>query len=193
MIQITPNLLTLLRVILAFVTFYLLMHSYFWMRLGAFGVFTVAALTDLWDGQLARRSGRVTDFGKILDPIADKILILGVFLCFISLNVYPLWAVIPIFVREVSVTVYRLYLLRKNVVVAAERSGKIKVVVQMISLAVSFFYLMDREYTSGISGWPGQIHVSLFWASYLGLAAATYFSLISGWDFFRKNIRRSYA
>ncbi|MBI4971403.1 MAG: CDP-diacylglycerol--glycerol-3-phosphate 3-phosphatidyltransferase [Candidatus Omnitrophica bacterium] len=184
-IKITPNHLTIIRVILAFVTFYLLIQSSFTARIVALFVFTVAALTDLWDGQLARSGAMVTNFGKILDPIADKILILGTLFILSDLGMYPFWALIPIFVREVGVTGIRFYFLGKNIVVAAERSGKIKVISQIISLFVTYVCLMVRDYS----------HSNIFFdlANYTFLAGATWFSLSSGWDFLKHNWRNLYA
>ncbi len=191
--KITPNQLTVARIVLAFLTFYLILNPSIWFKIAAFVVFTAAALTDLWDGRLARKGGMITNFGKILDPIADKILILGAFICLTVLGAYPFWVLIPIFIREIGVTVLRLYFLRKNVVVAAEKSGKIKVVTQIVSLGITFFYIVNRDYTGSISGWPDQTGVFLFASSYFCLALATYYSLISGWDFLKKNWRHIYA
>ncbi len=115
-------------------------------RYAAFVVFLVAALTDIWDGQLARRHGWVTDTGKLLDPLADKLLLACTFapLYFIShrpddsgalpwWGAMPLWVVLVIFGREVLVTVLRGYAVRRGIVIAAGRSGKLK------TLALSVF------------------------------------------------------
>lgn len=188
--KITPNQLTVLRIILAFISFYFLLQSSFAFRVAAFVIFTLAALTDLWDGWLARSGGMITNFGKILDPIADKILILGAMTCFYYLGLYPFWILIPIFFREILITLLRLYLLSKEVVIAAEKSGKIKVVTQIVSLFITFIYLLDRDYTHNVSHWPDWMHDASMIASYIFLIIATWFTLLSGWEFFKHNWRK---
>ncbi len=193
-VKITPNQLTILRIILAFVSFYLLVNNSLISNIAAFIVFTAAALTDLWDGWLARTGGMVSNFGKILDPIADKILIVGVMFIFSYLGIYPFWVLIPIVVRELLVTGLRLFLLSKSLVIAAEKSGKIKVVSQIISLFFSFLCLLNRDYAHVyLSDWPLWIDQLSVFANYFFLIIATWFSLVSGWDFLRHNWRQIYA
>ena len=179
--KITPNHLTILRIILSFVTFYLLLQTSFSSRIAALFVFTIAALTDLWDGQLARSGGMITNFGKIMDPIADKLLILGTFSILSYLGMYPFWVLIPIFVREIGVTLARFYLLGKNVVIAAEKSGKFKVVTQIVSLFATYICMLVRDY----------LHTNMFFdiLNYTFFFIATWFSISSGWDFLKHNWR----
>ena len=141
-----PNAITAARIALCPVIPFLALSGGTATRYAAFFVFLLAALTDIWDGQLARRYGWVTDTGKLLDPLADKLLLVCTFvpLYIISHRVddlgalpwwgeMPLWVMLVIFGREVFVTVLRGYAVRRGVVIAAGKSGKLK------TLALSVF------------------------------------------------------
>jgi CDP-diacylglycerol--glycerol-3-phosphate 3-phosphatidyltransferase len=104
------------------------------MRVAAFVVFAVAAATDKFDGELARRRGMVTDFGKVVDPIADKALT-GMALIGLSvLGVLPWWVTVVILVRELGVTGLRFWVIRHGVI-PASRGGKIKTALQILAIA----------------------------------------------------------
>ena len=183
--KITPNIITLARIVLAVCAIVLLLDRTLTGLVLAFFVFTAAGLSDIWDGVLARRSGQITSFGKIMDPIADKILVLGVLLTYSSLGLYSFYLLLPILIRECAVTLIRLYLVTKNVVIQAEKSGKLKVISQMVSVFFTFLYLLTRDYLH-IAETPAYI------LNILCLALATWFSLISGVDFLRKNWKLVY-
>ena len=131
-----PNKLTILRVILIpFFVFFLI--SPFFDGYGnyiALAIFIIASLTDMADGKIARKNGLVTDFGKFADPLADKILVLAAFLCFVQLGICDCVAVIIVLFREFSVTSIRLIAASKGKVVAANMWGKSKTVSQMIAI-----------------------------------------------------------
>jgi CDP-diacylglycerol---glycerol-3-phosphate 3-phosphatidyltransferase len=135
------NLLTLLRLALVpvFIAFLLVQdgHQAGW-RLAATGVFAVAALTDRFDGEIARRRGLVTRFGTIADPIADKALIGAALIGLSALGELSWWVTLVIAVRELGVTGLRFWVLRHGVI-AASRGGKLKTLVQ--SLAIGFYLL----------------------------------------------------
>ncbi len=99
-------------------------------------VFIVASLTDTLDGYLARKRNEVTDFGKFADPIADKILVISAYVCLIQTGHILAWGVIIILFREFAVSGLRMAAASKNVVIAADKSGKIKTVLQMISIVM---------------------------------------------------------
>ena len=128
---ITPNALTILRIILSIIIIYLLFNPSFYVRLSLAFLFTAASLSDYFDGRIARKYGLITNFGKIVDPLADKVLYLGLFISFCILCVCPLWWVILIGIREVLVTVLRFVLLKQGTVIAADKFGKIKVAFQI--------------------------------------------------------------
>ncbi|HEX2284684.1 MAG TPA: CDP-diacylglycerol--glycerol-3-phosphate 3-phosphatidyltransferase [Mycobacterium sp.] len=109
-------------------------HETFW-RIAAFVVFTVAIITDRFDGALARTYGMVTEFGKLADPIADKALIGAALIGLSILGELPWWATVVILVREVGITVLRFAVLRRGVI-PASRGGKLKTLVQAVAIGL---------------------------------------------------------
>jgi CDP-diacylglycerol--glycerol-3-phosphate 3-phosphatidyltransferase len=178
-----PNLLTTLRIVLVpFFGWALLVDggdSVTW-RCVAFAIFTVAMITDKVDGDLARKHNLITNFGKIADPIADKA-ITG--MAFIGLSVVGdvwWWVTIVVLLREWSVTLLRLSVLRK-VVIAAADLGKLKTTFQAVALGALCLPLRDPD----LADWmdvPGDV---LFYAAQTGLAVAVALTLWSGYEFFR--------
>ena len=129
-----PNALTVVRLVLVPV-FVVLGLQQSWSALwAAFVVFTVAAITDRFDGELARSWGQITDFGRIADPIADKALTLGGFGLLSYQGFLPWWLTILIAVRELGITAMRAFFLRRGVVVSANQAGKQKTFMQMVAL-----------------------------------------------------------
>ncbi len=100
----------------------------------ALGVFIVASLSDYVDGQIARKYNQVTDFGKFLDPLADKLLVIAVMTVFCQWNMMPAWALMIVLAREFAVTGLRLVAVGKGTVIAAGWSGKIKTASTMVGL-----------------------------------------------------------
>ncbi|GAA4979230.1 CDP-diacylglycerol--glycerol-3-phosphate 3-phosphatidyltransferase [Kineococcus glutinatus] len=136
-----PNALTVLRLVAVPLFVWLLAHEggrLTGWRLGAFAVFLAAVITDRYDGQLARRWDRVTDFGKIADPIADKALIGGGLVVLSLIGELTWWATALILLREGLVTLVRFLVIRRGVIPAG-RGGKVKTVVQ--SVAVGLYVL----------------------------------------------------
>lgn len=109
-------------------------HQTFWRTI-AFMVFALAVITDHFDGALARSYGMVTEFGKLADPIADKLLIGGALIGLSMLGDLPWWITLVILVREIGVTVLRLALLRHGVI-PASRGGKLKTLVQAVAIGL---------------------------------------------------------
>ena len=129
-----PNALTVLRLVLV-PAFIVLGLQQSWGALwAAFVVFAVAAITDRFDGELARSWGQITDFGRIADPIADKALTLCGFALLSYQGFLPWWLTILIAVRELGITAMRGFFLRRGVVVAANQAGKLKTFMQMVAL-----------------------------------------------------------
>jgi CDP-diacylglycerol---glycerol-3-phosphate 3-phosphatidyltransferase len=108
LLQRLPNILTLSRIVLAILFFIFIFSSLPWASVIALLIFTAASLTDYYDGLLARRLNVVSRFGVFLDPLADKILIIGAFISFVSLSLIPAWMVIVILAREFTITGLRL-------------------------------------------------------------------------------------
>lgn len=128
----TPNKLTLLRILMIpFFVIFLLWESVPHRFLWALIVFVLASMTDWLDGHLARKHGLITDFGKFLDPLADKMLVLGALICFVQLGLSSAVAVLIIVAREFLVTSLRLVAAGSGTVIAASFWGKAKTVSQM--------------------------------------------------------------
>ena len=129
----TPNKLTLLRMAMVPVIVLILCLGRpdpLWLYI-ACGLFVIASLTDLLDGHLARKYHQITNFGKFMDPLADKLLVCSVLICLTEWGLAPVWAVIVIVAREFAVSGIRLIAAEKGIVLAASRIAKLKTNVQM--------------------------------------------------------------
>ncbi|ADO77155.1 CDP-diacylglycerol--glycerol-3-phosphate 3-phosphatidyltransferase [Halanaerobium praevalens] len=131
-----PNKLSFLRILLVPVIIYLLLVNSFAASIGALLVFVLAALTDKYDGQYARKHNLITTLGKILDPLADKLLIIGVFTAFVKLDVLSIWPLLIIITRELAVTGLRVVAADQGSVIAANIWGKTKTTIQMLTAIV---------------------------------------------------------
>lgn len=132
-----PNKLTTLRIILIpFFVFFLLWQGgeNRTFRIISLVIFIVASLTDLLDGKIARKYNLVTNFGKFMDPLADKLLVCSALICLIELNQLPAWMVIVIISREFIISGFRLVASDNGVVIAASYWGKFKTTFQMFAV-----------------------------------------------------------
>ena len=135
----TASKITLVRV--AFIPLYMVFmylsggNPGLWMWI-ALGVFVIASLTDYVDGQIARKYNQVSDFGKFLDPLADKLLTIAAMVMFCQWDIFPAWALMIVLTREFAVTGLRLVAVGKGTVIAAGKSGKFKTASSMIGLCV---------------------------------------------------------
>jgi len=136
------NKLTILRIFLAFICIGLTLGNTFGYLVAALIIFGIASFTDFLDGYLARKKNLTSDLGKLLDPIADKILIIGVFCAFFDLRIISVWMLSLIMFREFLVTGFRLYGLNRGVVLDAKRFGKHKTVFQVAGIIVIFIALI---------------------------------------------------
>ncbi|MBI2447089.1 MAG: CDP-diacylglycerol--glycerol-3-phosphate 3-phosphatidyltransferase [Candidatus Omnitrophica bacterium] len=140
-----PNKLTLSRIVLTFIFLVFLFSKGLLFRYLALVIFIVASLTDFYDGHIARSRNLVTDFGKLMDPIADKILVLAAFLAFVELQIIPAWMVVLVIVREFVITGMRLLAASKGIVLPADKSGKHKTASQMVAIFSILSYLAIRD------------------------------------------------
>ncbi|MEC8719299.1 MAG: CDP-diacylglycerol--glycerol-3-phosphate 3-phosphatidyltransferase [Limisphaerales bacterium] len=129
-----PNQLTVARFGLTVVFLAILFSEIAFYQSWALVIFMVASLTDYLDGKIARRDNLITDFGKLMDPLADKILTGAAFIAFVGLDRMPAWMVIVIVSRELAITGLRLLAASKQVVLAAERFGKHKTISQITAI-----------------------------------------------------------
>lgn len=151
-------------------------------------VFLIASFTDLYDGYLARKHNMITDFGKFMDPIADKILILSAFFAFIELELVPAWMVLIIVLREFIVTGLRLLALTKNIVLPAQEGGKHKTVSQMTAIFIILISLVLKEIGMKFPFLSSAVVETYFRnAIFVVMFITTALTLISGSSFLWRN------
>ncbi len=167
-----PNRLSLLRVILIPVCLGLMYANTPLCRWLALAVFLAASFTDFLDGHIARSRNLVTDFGKFVDPVADKLLVLSVLILLTAQGQIPAWMVVIVLARELSVDGLRMVAALKGRVIAAGKLGKIKTVTQMIAISLSL-----------ANNWPFGAFPAKDVMAYVMVA----FTLWSGADYFIRN------
>jgi CDP-diacylglycerol--glycerol-3-phosphate 3-phosphatidyltransferase len=180
-----PNKLTLLRVFLvpAFVVLVLyreIPYHYLW----AFLVFAGASLTDRFDGKIAREQNLITNFGKFLDPLADKVLVISALVCFLPLGLVNVWCVLLIIARELMVTSIRLLALESDgVVISANKWGKAKTISQMVAIIFVLLCQSLQEFFSFSGGSAAMLAAGdvLLWI-------ATALTVISGAIYLKENL-----
>ena len=164
--------ITLIRV--AFIPVYMILmylsggQSGVWMYL-SLAVFIIASLTDYVDGQIARKCNQVSDFGKFLDPLADKLLVIAAMCMFCQWGTFPAWALMVVLTREFAVTGLRLVAVGKGKVIAAGQSGKVKTASTMIGLCV-------------LMSFP-----TIMWLSWVVLVVILVTTVYSGIEYFIQN------
>ncbi|HOW34845.1 MAG TPA: CDP-diacylglycerol--glycerol-3-phosphate 3-phosphatidyltransferase [Candidatus Omnitrophota bacterium] len=154
-----PNKLTISRFILTFVFVFLISQNGLVPVVAAAIVFILASLTDYYDGYLAKKYNMVSDFGRLMDPIADKFLILAAFLAFVRMHLVDDWMVVLILGREIVVTGLRVFALTKGKVLAAEKAGKHKTISQIVAIFSILGFIVFREVLTSLSQWSGQIEM----------------------------------
>lgn len=140
-----PNRITLLRIVLTFIFMFFLFCQGLWAKVLSLLIFTFAALSDLYDGWLANKRNMVTDFGKLMDPIADKILVLAAFAAFVQMQLIEAWMFVIIISREILITSLRLFALNKGKVLAATKVGKHKTASQMVVIFAILGFIVLKE------------------------------------------------
>ena len=147
----TPNKLTIFRILMVpFLVFFLMFRGIAHNALISLILFSIASITDLLDGYLARKHEIITNFGKFLDPLADKMLVTSVLICFVELGLASAVAVVIIIAREFMVTSLRLVASDKGVVIPANIWGKLKTNTQIAAIIV-ILLLQELNYV----GWIG--------------------------------------
>jgi CDP-diacylglycerol--glycerol-3-phosphate 3-phosphatidyltransferase len=158
------NKITLIRAALAIVMFLFILAPFGWARLVATLIFILAASTDWVDGKIARETNTITPFGAIVDPFVDKILVIAAFFAFVGIKELdvPIWAVFFILLRELMVSNLRAIAALDGKVMAAERWGKFKTVIQMVAIGTIFFVLDVYHLSHILSGAPKAVCIFLF-------------------------------
>ena len=171
-----PNKLTILRVILIpfFVVFMLFDITGAADKWIALVIFCVASLTDMLDGKIARKYNLITNFGKFMDPLADKLLVCSAMICLVDLKLIPVWVVLIIIAREFIISGFRLVASDNGIVIAASYWGKFKTTFQMLMVIVIIF----------------NINLQLGWLNILGtilIYVALVLTVVSLIDYIAKN------
>ena len=164
----TANKLTMVRIVLIPIFLAVLYVGFEGSNYVAMAVFVLASLTDVADGYIARSRNQITDFGKFMDPLADKILVFAAMLWFVERGVIPAWAMLIVVMREFMVTGLRLVAVVNGRVIAAGILGKIKTTVTVLCLTIMFLDIPQ-------------------WLIYASVAAITVTTLVSGVEYFVKN------
>jgi CDP-diacylglycerol--glycerol-3-phosphate 3-phosphatidyltransferase len=175
-----PNGLTIIRVLVIPIIIILLFSAGPLYRVINAGLFLLAAVTDTFDGYLARRKGLVTTLGKFLDPLADKLLMVTALIALIPARGVPIWMVIVIVGREIAVTGLRSIAAAQGMVIAAGSWGKYKTFLEVLSI---FFLILDGEYFS----------IDFRDAGVALLGVAVIFAVISGVKYFKDFLKEIIA
>lgn len=169
-----PNVLTMLRIVLVPVFVVLLWQDTTVTALIALAVFLLAAATDKLDGTIARRRGIVTNFGKIADPFADKLLTGAAMMVLSLMGLMPWWATILILVREIGITVLRFVMVRRSVI-AASSGGKLKTVLQVVFLSMMMLPA-TALFPAPVGDWWDIV-------AYVVMVLATLVTVVTGLDY----------
>lgn len=184
------NKLTISRIILTFIFMIFLFSKGLACKVTALAVFTLASWTDFLDGFLAKKRNEISDFGKFMDPIADKVLVLSAFLAFVELKLIPAWIVVIIVFREFIITGLRLVALVKGEVIEAEMAGKHKTVSQMVSIYVILFFIVFKQSSTSVFGfWNENLEFLLRQIIFYMMIITAILTVISGVSCLVKNKR----
>ena len=182
-----PNKLTILRMIMSPFFMFIIMFPVlgdFWSGIAAAIIFGLTALTDMLDGKIARKHNLITDFGKFMDPVADKLMTIGGYIALLTTISYDrvffmifAWATFVVILREIAVTSLRMIVSNKNsVVIAAAYLGKVKTVSQIVCILVM---ILEPVFFGKI--FIGQYHV----LSYISVAFMVFMTIWSGLDYMK--------
>lgn len=141
-----PNQLTLSRLVLTVLFLGAIFSPFPGHETVALVFFSIASLTDYFDGRIARQRGLITDFGILMDPLADKILTCSAFIAFVGRGLIPAWMVVIIVSRELAITGLRMLAASKQVVLAAERFGKHKTISQIVTVVAVLVALSYKQW-----------------------------------------------
>ncbi|HIW15277.1 MAG: CDP-diacylglycerol--glycerol-3-phosphate 3-phosphatidyltransferase [Acutalibacteraceae bacterium] len=183
-----PNRLTVMRMILVPFFVAALLYPFPHHFLAAFVLFAVASYTDHLDGKIARKRNLITNFGKFMDPLADKVMVLSAMVCLVSLDLADVWIVVLMLAREFMVTSIRLVAADRGRVIAANIWGKAKTVSQIIAiLAVLLMQYLLELGGMGVLPLPAESGLIMGMIGDILLAIAAFFTVLSGLVYLRRN------
>ncbi|NEZ46101.1 CDP-diacylglycerol--glycerol-3-phosphate 3-phosphatidyltransferase [Clostridium niameyense] len=150
-------------------------------------IFIIASATDKLDGYIARSRNQITTFGKIMDPLADKLLVTSALICLVDYQLIPGWAAIIIIAREFAVTGLRTVASAEGIVIAASKWGKAKTVTQIVAIIFGLINLNYNQNTSILTNIITIKSTTLMYITNFMMAMAIIITIISGVDYFVKN------
>lgn len=178
-----PNLLTIYRIILSPIFIGLFLTDALWARLVCLLLVISFMVTDYLDGYFARRSNLVSDSGKLLDPLADKVSNFTVFLCFMIQGYAHIWMIAAIFYRDALVNLLRAFGASRNVIIGARKSGKVKTALQGVGMLVILVLLVwEKASLPGAQVSP-KVHL---WANWI-MGAVAIITVLSLADYVKAN------
>jgi len=179
----------MLRIILTiiFMLFLLWWQDVWWTKTISLVVFTLAAISDFLDGLIAKRNNMVTDFGKLMDPIADKILVIAAFAAFLQLQLINAWMFMVIISREILITSLRLFALNKGKVLSASKAGKHKTASQMAVIFIILVFIVFKEIMKTFYTWNPSWNNFLNTGIYVLMLITVAFTLYSGLSYLWEN------
>lgn len=182
-----PNKLTMLRVILIpFFVLFMLLDVTSASKWIALAIFAIASLTDLADGKIARKYNLVTNFGKFMDPLADKLLVCSAMIALIELGSIPAWIVIVIIAREFIISGFRLVASDNDVVIAASYWGKFKTTFQMVMVILMIVELALAD-MGILLGWLHIVTIVVMWIALVLTIVSLIDYLVKNWGVMGKD------
>lgn len=185
----TANKITVSRIFLTFIFMLFLVwwEKIWWTKVISLIVFSIAALSDFFDGLIAKKKNMITDFGKLMDPIADKILVLAAFTAFLQLRLINVWMFMIIISREILITSLRLFALNKGKVLSASKAGKHKTISQMTVIFVILSFIVFQEIMKRFFTWNPNWDSFFKWGIYILMLFTVGFTLYSGISYLWEN------
>jgi CDP-diacylglycerol--glycerol-3-phosphate 3-phosphatidyltransferase len=181
------NKLTMLRIILTFIFMFFLFCHGVWAKVLSLAIFIFAALSDFLDGMIANKKNMVTDFGRLMDPIADKILVLSAFAAFVQMQLIEAWMFMIIVSREILITSLRLFALNKGKVLSATRAGKQKTVSQMLVIFAILGFVVTKEVMLAYFTWNPSWEAIFRQGIYILMLITVGLTLYSGLSYLWEN------
>jgi CDP-diacylglycerol--glycerol-3-phosphate 3-phosphatidyltransferase len=185
-----PNKLTLARLALTLAFLAVFFSSMPWGETVALLLFITASITDHYDGKIARRDGLITNFGILMDPLVDKILVCSAFIAFVGRDLMPAWMVVVIVARELAITGLRLLAAAQNIVLAAEGFGKHKTISQIVAIIATLVLISYTQW----GAWSQAVFAfPILWIPWVEIVAelsqwvAVFFTAMSGYIYLRRN------
>lgn len=186
------NRLTLLRIVLTAVFLFFMSFPFkgpmaLWSKIIGVIMFFAAAVSDYFDGRIAKKRNMITDFGKLMDPIADKILVISAFAVFVQLQLVAAWMLIAILSREFIITSLRLFALNKGKVLAAGRAGKHKTFYQMTVIFLILGFIVLKEVRLTFYTWDPSWEAAFKFSINLVMWFIVSITLYSGFSYLWEN------